>query len=328
MGTGVYHSSVELAIPRSPLDVDSPVPLEYAFGGHDVPGATGVFSIPAGTAAARMGPSLRPYLTLDVGEAFGDDWRAAFGPKRRKKGKRVDSTSSSLRSKLQQYRSEATLAGPPYGGGAEGGSPSLLSLTTLGEDEAYLDEEDEEDEWDDGGESDGTQYLTLEERRAWRIIGRMREDSVWQGTSYRLLGVSFLEKGGDHTQLTPFPPQHNCNSFTDELVFRLTGRRAPAWLNRAAWVGLQCFAASTHSYQSLVFSLVFASRSLFAERQALIPSRPSQVATSIPCIVPPGWIDEADEAAPDAPAPISPAAVGSTVVAAPPRADRMMLGRG
>ncbi|ORY90121.1 hypothetical protein BCR35DRAFT_299663 [Leucosporidium creatinivorum] len=268
VGTGVYHSSVELAIPRSPLDVDSPAPLEYAFGGHDVPGATGVFSIPAGTAAVRMGPSLRPYLTLDVGEAFGDDWRSAFGPKRRRKSKRTDSTSSSLRPKLQQYGSEATLAGPPYGG-AEGGSPSQLSLMTSVDDAFLEGDQEEEDDWnDDGGESDGTQYLTVEERRAWRILERMRIESEWHGTSYRLLG-------------------HNCNSFTDELVWRLTGRRAPAWLNRAAWV-----------------------------------------ATSIPCIVPPGWIDEADEAAPDAPAPTSPAAVGSTVVAAPPRADRMTVGRG
>lgn len=28
----------------------------------------------------------------------------------------------------------------------------------------------------------------------------------------------------------------NCNTFTDELLWRLTGRRAPGWINRAAWV--------------------------------------------------------------------------------------------
>lgn len=30
--------------------------------------------------------------------------------------------------------------------------------------------------------------------------------------------------------------RRNCNTFTHEVVWRLTGRRAPAWLNRAAWV--------------------------------------------------------------------------------------------
>jgi hypothetical protein len=138
-----------------------------------------------------MGPSLRPYLTLDVGEAFGEDWEASFGPRRRRKRKE-ESTSSSLRPKPQQYRSEATLAGPPYGGGAEGASASQLSFVTLGVGEQYLDEED--DESDDGVESDGTQYLTLEERRAWRILGQLREDPAWHGMSYRLLGVSSLHK--------------------------------------------------------------------------------------------------------------------------------------
>ena len=31
----------------------------------------------------------------------------------------------------------------------------------------------------------------------------------------------------------------NCNHFTSELCFELTGRRAPGWLNRAAGVGLK-----------------------------------------------------------------------------------------
>ena len=59
-------------------------------------------------------------------------------------------------------------------------------------DDAFLEgDQEEEDDWnDDGGESDGTQYLTVEERRAWRILERMRIESEWPGTSYRLLGVS------------------------------------------------------------------------------------------------------------------------------------------
>ena len=31
----------------------------------------------------------------------------------------------------------------------------------------------------------------------------------------------------------------NCNHFTSELCFELTGRRAPGWLNRAAGVGVK-----------------------------------------------------------------------------------------
>jgi hypothetical protein len=31
----------------------------------------------------------------------------------------------------------------------------------------------------------------------------------------------------------------NCNHFTSELCFELTGRRAPGWLNRAAGVGVR-----------------------------------------------------------------------------------------
>ena len=31
----------------------------------------------------------------------------------------------------------------------------------------------------------------------------------------------------------------NCNHFTSELCYELTGRRAPGWLNRAAGVGVK-----------------------------------------------------------------------------------------
>lgn len=37
----------------------------------------------------------------------------------------------------------------------------------------------------------------------------------------------------------------NCNSFTDELLYRLTGKRSPAWINRAAWVRTLSVSSST-----------------------------------------------------------------------------------
>lgn len=36
-------------------------------------------------------------------------------------------------------------------------------------------------------------------------------------------------------QLTSWT-RRNCNTFTEELVWRLTGVRPPAWINRASWV--------------------------------------------------------------------------------------------
>ncbi|GAA5858826.1 hypothetical protein JCM8547_005003 [Rhodosporidiobolus lusitaniae] len=251
-GSGVYHSSVQLSIPLGPTDLD-PSPYEYAFGGHDQLGVSGIFSIPSGTSAQRM-PGLRHYLEVDMGEAFGEDWDKAFRPKQKNEGV------------LSRVSSRATMASV--------------------EEDPFKDPQGEElEDEDDGGISDGTEYLTKAERRAWRIVQAMRKDEEWNGTKYRLL-------------------EKNCNTFTHELVFRLTGRKAPAWLNRAAWV-----------------------------------------ATSVPCIVPAGWIDEVEEEAPTAES-TSPSSAQSTtptsavhlsdpahalskdgnVTIAPPRADRMELG--
>ncbi|TNY23182.1 hypothetical protein DMC30DRAFT_414379 [Rhodotorula diobovata] len=267
IGSGVYHSSVQLSLPLGPTDLD-PLPAEWAFGGHDEPGLSGVFSIPAGTAAQRM-PGLRLYTTVDLGDAFGDDWRRAYGPKRRREERRrqEDATGSSV----------------PYGGWTAVNSRSTVNLTgggggSDGEDPFRDPGVGGEDDEDDGGASDGTEYLTRAERRAYRIIQAMRKDPEWNGTRYRLL-------------------EKNCNHFTHELVWRLTGRRAPAWLNRAAWV-----------------------------------------ATSLPCIVPAGWIDDADQAAPSAspssssapaahiPDPAHLATEDDTLVIEPPRADSREMG--
>ena len=52
-------------------------------------------------------------------------------------------------------------------------------------------------------------------KRILAVIEDMRSDSSWHGTSYSLLS-------------------RNCNSFTDELAFRLTGIRAPSWISTLA----------------------------------------------------------------------------------------------
>ncbi|GAA98385.1 uncharacterized protein L969DRAFT_59159 [Mixia osmundae IAM 14324] len=56
--------------------------------------------------------------------------------------------------------------------------------------------------------------------RVLRIIDGFKRDQDWTGTSYNLITA-------------------NCNHASDELAFRLTGRHAPGWINRAAWLGLQ-----------------------------------------------------------------------------------------
>ncbi|GAA6058542.1 hypothetical protein JCM10212_006981 [Sporobolomyces blumeae] len=286
VGTGVYHSSVQLTLPLGPTDSD-PTPLEYAFGGHDSPNVTGVFSIPAESAPQRM-PGLRHYRTIDVGTAFGPEWRKLNG--RDHEAKRQDNDGAR---KLRKHAStasllgdaqrpsqgtsvrtadddETTLAGPRYPGLADASS-SVASFETLSHSPVDGQVGD-----DDGGVSDGIEYMTRDQRRAWRIIQELKRDPAWNGTRYDLL-------------------KRNCNSFTEELVRRLTGRTVPAWINRAAYV-----------------------------------------ATSIPCIVPAGWIDETEDAAPTADSTAAqsasiddPAHLASTngnVRIEPPRADRMDLG--
>ncbi|GAA5981290.1 hypothetical protein JCM10908_004055 [Rhodotorula pacifica] len=282
VGAGVYHSSVQLAIPLGPTDSD-PTPAEYAFGGHDSPGTTGIFSIPAGTAVQRM-PGLRYYTTVDAGEAFGKDWERAF------RGNAVDAASDGRRSlSSAKARSPATPSSSeswtttaaardserqhPYRADSLGETRSTDQFGTSKKSVSNSETASHDSGDDDGGEADGTQYMTRAQRRAYRILQEMKRDPEWNGGKYRLL-------------------ERKCNTFTHELVWRLTGRRAPSWLNRAAWV-----------------------------------------ATAIPCIVPAGWIDEADEAAPDAesavahiPDPAHVVSSGDSVTIAPPRADQMSLG--
>lgn len=61
IGAGVYHTAlaIELPVPIGPgriakREAGAVKEQEYAFGGHDQQGATGIFSLPVGTAAQRM----------------------------------------------------------------------------------------------------------------------------------------------------------------------------------------------------------------------------------------------------------------------------------
>ncbi|GAA5923103.1 uncharacterized protein JCM15063_003535 [Sporobolomyces koalae] len=277
VGTGVYHTSVQLTIPLGPTDTD-PIPQEWAFGGHDSPSVSGVFSIPAGTAPQRM-PGLRQYQTIDMGTAFGPEWSKLHRPARPprpNKLRKQPSKASLLGTMTSSERFES--ATRPYDGLVDYASTTSLAEPArrtgagadLGEDAP------DEDEDDDGGRSDGTEYLTVTQRRAWRIIEEMRRDEEWMGTNYDLL-------------------KRNCNTFTEELVRRLTGRSPPPWINRAAFI-----------------------------------------ATSFPCIVPAGLIDETEESAPTADSTSTPTINISDPTRAtgehehisiePPRADRMNLG--
>ncbi|GAA6012638.1 hypothetical protein JCM11491_005464 [Sporobolomyces phaffii] len=274
-GVGVYHTSVELTLPLGPTDSD-PTAHEWAFGGHDSPNVSGVFSIPAGSAPQRM-PGLRLYTTIDMGPAFGRDWRA------------LNDASTDRPRKLRKQSSKSSLIGRddmgrPYEGFRDQASSASLA-TSLDPDSNYHDEpckddngdngEDADD--DDGGRSDGTEYMNASQRRAWRILQDMKRDPSWNGTKYDLL-------------------KRNCNSFTEELVKNLTGRTPPHWINRAAFI-----------------------------------------ATSFPCIVPAGLIDETEETVPTADEPASPSiTIGDPahltsdsggIKIEPPRADRMDLGR-
>lgn len=49
------------------------------------------------------------------------------------------------------------------------------------------------------------------------VLEDTKKEPEWRATRYHLLAK-------------------NCNSFTDELCYRLTGRHAPSFINRAAWL--------------------------------------------------------------------------------------------
>lgn len=50
----------------------------------------------------------------------------------------------------------------------------------------------------------------------------------------------------------------NCNHFTDDIVYRMTGKHIPGWVNRLAWLGMLHFLRITVSIHLLLFfSLCF-----------------------------------------------------------------------
>jgi hypothetical protein len=77
---------------------------------------------------------------------------------------------------------------------------------------------------DDGTEEAGTEELEEEEDeeslsdrdravlRVLNLVEEMKREPEWYGTAYDLLS-------------------RNCNHFTNELCYRLTGRRPPAWIS-------------------------------------------------------------------------------------------------
>lgn len=56
--------------------------------------------------------------------------------------------------------------------------------------------------------------------RIMSVIDSFKRDQSWNGPAYDLLNK-------------------NCNHFTEVLAFALTGKHIPAWINRAAWIGLR-----------------------------------------------------------------------------------------
>jgi hypothetical protein len=54
--------------------------------------------------------------------------------------------------------------------------------------------------------------------RVLHVVEQMKKEPEWRATRYHLLAK-------------------NCNNFSDELCHRLVGKRAPPFINRAAWLG-------------------------------------------------------------------------------------------
>lgn len=146
-------------------------------------------------------PGLRHYLEIDYGVCFGEDWDRVFMPKRRNR--------KSVRSAGGPESGSESPQGPATGEGrASSGTHSYSAVevqyrqgstgqdshssANLELDDPFRDPDPAQDfDWevdDDGGYSDGTEYMTRTERRAWRTIEKMRTDDTWRGTNYQLLG--------------------------------------------------------------------------------------------------------------------------------------------
>lgn len=275
-------------------------------------------------------PGLRYYQTVAIGDAFGEEWERTFNSKAAGEGlSRISTTASDKRKGKGRAEEEEgeTIAGPPYGGWL----PFSRSTTTLkndaDEEDPFSDPSNRENgfEDDDGGVSEGIEYLSPTQRRVWRVLESMKENEGWNGTQYKLLERYVSSTLLSFPPLTSFSPHRNCNHFTQELVYRLTGRQAPGWINRASWVR---FPSAPRLNPTPPTQSSAPPSSLLLE---LTLRFPPQIATSFPCVVPPGWVDEADEAAPSGENSVeindSAHALSDSghVRIEPPRADKMAL---
>jgi len=124
-----------------------------------------------------------------MGSAFGEEWKKSYGTSRKEEVRprrlKKQSSKASLLNKVTTNENEdegETIAGRPYEGYLDHSSSTTSLATTFADN-------DDRDEWedDDGGYSDGTEYLSRPQRRAWRIIQQMKRDPNWYGTNYDLL---------------------------------------------------------------------------------------------------------------------------------------------
>lgn len=136
-------------------------------------------------------PGLRYYHTVDMGHAFGPEYRklnrnstretTATRPRTLKKQSSKSSLLSRSSQQAQGTSGGGDIVGRPYEGYLEQASTTSLGVASEGD---YLEASDDED---DDGVKDGTEYMTKTQRRAWRIIQELRQDPTWHGPKYDLL---------------------------------------------------------------------------------------------------------------------------------------------
>lgn len=131
-------------------------------------------------------PNVRLYMSLDMGEGFGEDWEKVFGPKTRRTRERegevrVDLATAGLTTRQRgegdmKDGNGAKVGSLPYEWTLGGSSTSHLTLGHLDGEEAEF------------GDGDVTAFMSDSEKRAYRILEEMRRDTEWFGTAYKLLG--------------------------------------------------------------------------------------------------------------------------------------------
>ncbi|CAD6567543.1 MAG: hypothetical protein CYPHOPRED_001790 [Cyphobasidiales sp. Tagirdzhanova-0007] len=245
LGVGIYHTAVR--IPE--------LGVEYAYGGLLLSSSssssstnrakqtcTGIFSIPSPEdpcVPERLMPGIRFLARIDVGEAFGEAWR--------RHGRSGQAGVSGGHNKPlppipHRYRKPNY---PRHGSTSRensGSSPLLdQSSSSILYEESEADQTLDADEWgrrlpstittcptETHPASHSSHYVDepgdirpqtqSHPQRVSSVIEDLKAQPKWRASRYQLL-------------------TRNCNDFTSELCLRLTGRAAPGWINRAAWVG-------------------------------------------------------------------------------------------